>query len=481
MSGRVAPAVALAHVAPEFFDTLTDAERLVLPFMHDLWLRPEQRVRRDGDWRYHGFIAGRGWGKSYTIATEINRRVEEGTAKHVALMAPTEPRVEEVQIKFLLDTAPPWFRPEPYKGGLVWPNGVCAVVFTPEAPGRSRSENIELTWLCEIVDWQANTRKDAFENITTATRIGRAQVIWDTTSKGKNEVIRHLESLNASDPYVYPITRGTTFDNPLLSRKYLASVCRQYTGRRYEEEILGRTFNESAGAVFRQEWIDAHRVSAVLPPDAIDLRLVAVDPALSNREDADETGIVVGSRDREREDVYVEQDLSGRYAPEEWGDIVVRQCADNGAAGAIVERNHLGDHPVYVLRSRAANRGLTVHVLAKGKPFPRRVPGRIYVREVVAARDKISRAGGPAAETEAGRVHLVGELPELELELTTYEPGVSKSPNRYDSCVYLVTELRGLAEAPPPTNPIADVHDARKAHAQLRERLSRIGRRPVGL
>lgn len=476
MSNLICPVVALAQLYPEFFDTLTDEERLVLPYLDDLWLRPEQRLPAH-DWRYCGYIAGRGFGKSHAIASEINRRVREGEAKHVALMAPTGERVEQVQIQFLIHSSPPWFKPERYLGGLLWPNGVQAVAFTPEAPGRSRSENIELAWLCEIVDWQSTTRKEAFDNITTATRVGRAQVIWDTTSKGKNDVIQHLLDLHDADPVNYPIVRGSTFDNPLLSRKYLAAECRKYVGRRYEEEILGKVFSESAGALWQQAWLDEHRRHEMIARPS--LRIVGLDPALSTHSQSDETGIVVASRDAAVH-AYLEKDLTGKYPPEVWGDLVVRECADGGAAGVVIERNHLGDNGTFVLRSRAKERGMQVRVLRKEDTFPARTPGVIYVREVVAASSKSSRASGPAAETEAGRVHCVGVLPELEYEFTTYEPGDRKSPNRYDAATYALIELLGLAEEAKP-DPKGNVQQAALASDELRAALRRMAPRRVGL
>lgn len=477
MTSPIAPAQLLTQ---RMLAELSPAERAVLPFMTDLWLRPEQRIPQH-DWRYCGFIAGRGWGKSFCIACEINRRVMLGQARHVALMAPNEDRVEEVQVKFLIDTAPLWWKPERYNGGVRWPNGVQAIAFTPEAPGRPRSENIELSWLCELVDWQPSTRLEAFNNITTATRLGRSQVLWDTTSKGRNEIIRLMRQLNREDPKAYPIIRGSMFDNPMLSRKYLRAECRKYSGRQYEEEVLGLDFDEEAGALWQQSWIDSSRTQ--IAPTSPELVLVALDPALSAIQEADETGIMVGARDRARH-AHLLEDLSGKHTPEAWGDIAVQQCADHGAAGCVVERNHLGDNATFVLKSRASNRGITVRTLDRWtsegcKPFPRRTPGVIYVREVVAASSKTSRAGGPAAETESGRVHVRGTMPELEDQLTTYVPGSARSPNRYDAAVYLITELCELWQERSPVK--AESRAAANAHAELVRRMQRQGSRRIGI
>ncbi len=376
--GAITPAIALAHVAPEILDSLSDLERALLPYFWDLWLRPNQRISYDDNWRTYGFIGGRGFGKSAAIAPAINYRVEYGLARHVGLMAPTEKRCEEVQIAFLIDTAPPWFRPERYKDGLIWPNGVRAVTFTPEQPGRPRSENIELSWLCEIVDWQASTRVEAFNNMMTATRVGRAQVLWDTTSKGKNEVILGLLEAHARDPEANRLQRGTTFDNPLLGRKYLESTCALYPrgSRGYREEILGEVFAESAGALWEQAWLDAYRAQ-VTPP--LVHRVVAVDPAGTNTPESDETGIVSGGIDA-RGEVFVDADLSGRLDPNQWGDIAVAECIDGDAAGALVETNRNGDACFTILQSRARERRVSCREGSSRQADPS-PPARCAVRQ----------------------------------------------------------------------------------------------------
>ncbi len=478
MTNKISPIEALAYLAPDLFDTLTDAEDLLLPFMYELWRRPEQVISRL-DWRYLTYICGRGKGKTFAVGTEINRRVEAGEAKAIGLMAPTEPRVEQVQIGTLIATAPPWFKPERYLGGLIWPNGVVAEVHSAIEAERSRSSNFDLTWLCEIVDWQHTTRMQAFKTITTATRIGRAQVICDTTSKGRNDVIEHLLALHRADPATYPMIRGTTFDNPLLTKKYLKAECSKYVGQEFGEEILGLIYMQVAGASFEQAWLDRHR-HAGAPPRLV-RKIVSIDPALVSHEGADKKGIIGGGDDGHGH-VYILGDFSDRLTPAHWGDVAVRLCAEEDYAGAIVETNHMGEQAAYTIKSRAAiyrsaafPNGLVTRILPNdGKPFPRRTPGVIYIREKYARTDKVSRAGGPASETEAGHVHLCGTFPELEGQLTTYIAGQGRSPNQFDAYNYLVTELCDLAED---VKRMPRVEAAQAAHAQaeLQHALRKIG------
>lgn len=466
----IAPAFALAHVRPDIFEGLSDAEALVAAFDLEMWLRPDQQIPRT-PFQMFGFTGGRGMGKSLAISFEINRRVEAGEVRTIALMAPTLDRVKEVQVDFLVATSPPWFRAVEHEKGVRWPNGVEARPLTPEAPGRPRSGNYGLSWLCEIVDWQATTRWDAFQNISTATRTGKAQLIWDTTSKGKNEVIQYLVSEHKRDPIKNIIRKGTTFDNPLLTKDYLIRVVQQYVkgSRRYCEEILGQIFAESAGALWKQEWLDSRRVE--FAPRDLEIEIVSIDPSQSDKADADEAGCTVLGRDKYGA-IYVLEDLSGRQAPEAWATAAVDRC-EHGAAGVVYERNNAGDMPRDLIKVIAAKRGIRISVLADDKvPFPRHTKGVIHIRVVTSRQDKGARAEAPAALYGQGGVHHVGTHAALELEMTTWEPDGRKSPNRLDACAQGVAELAGIRSA--------SKKDARAAVAAAQQAQKMVGGLFVG-
>jgi phage terminase large subunit-like protein len=447
-----APAFELAHLAPDLVNDLPEGEALIYAFdALGLWLRPEQRVP-GGEWRSCGWVCGRGWGKTYGIAHWINDAVERGeigTHDGIALVAPNEDRVRDVQVRALVAASPPWFRAEPYHGGVRWPNGAEAQGFTPYEPGRTRGSNFDFAWLTELVDWQSTTRAEAFTAVTTATRAGpNPRFVWDTTSKGKNGLILARLAEHEADPVRHRLIRGTMFDNPFLPAKYLRDECRKYGvgTRRYDEEVLGQVFTESAGALWQQEWIDDNRRE--FPPRDPALRLVGCDPAISTRSDADETGIVSACRDRVGE-VHVLSDSTGRHSPERTVAILVDECLTRGAAGIVIERNRGGDWLVAAIRVEAEARGARVELLIGDRPFPSRTPGRIYIREVHTASSKETRAAGPAALYRLGKVHHVGTLDALETEMTTWEPGEGASPNRLDALSYVVAELAGINTAAP--------------------------------
>ncbi len=205
---------------------------------------------------------------------------------------------------------------------------------------------------------------------------------------------------------------------------------------------------------------------------------MSIDPALVSNEQADETGIAIGSDD-DAGHAYLERDRSGRYTPEEWGDIAVEECLA-GAAGVVIETNHYGDGAAYTIKSRAElvrterfPNGLQMRKLPKAdrdKPVPQHTPGVIYVREVFSRSDKTARSSGPASESEAQHVHHVGKrerFAELERQLTTYIQGVGRSPNRLDAYTQLITELRNLA-VETKRAPRLDAEGLERAQAVLR-------------
>ena len=448
MTATVCLAQAIAHAAPHVLRGLSPLERYVLANRLSWWLRPEQRIPFT-DWRSCYLQAGRGWGKTHAVCVYINECVRTGRVSNdpergIALMAPNEDRVEEVQIANLIATAPAWFKPERYAGGLVWPNGARAYAFTPEAPGRPRGGNFELAWFTEVVDFQESTRWLAFTNTTSATRRGIAQYLLDTTAMGTNEIIAYMHAEHARAPSRNIQVLGETFDNPILTRDYIESECAKYTGRRLLEEIFGRSFAGNAGAKFSQEKIDANRVP-VAP--SFDRALVAVDPAQSDSAESDETGIVAGGQHGAH--YYLAEDASGRYTPGAWGAKTIEVALRWNAVGVFVERNKLGDGATFPIEVAARAAGLTVRMLDKGDPFPPFAPpGVLYVKCVQTGETKLGRADGPAALTTQGRVHHVGTFASLEKELRTFD-GSGKSPNRYDAAVYVISELAELGREMP--------------------------------
>jgi phage terminase large subunit-like protein len=113
------------------------------------------------------------------------------------------------------------------------------------------------------------------------------------------------------------VSRGSPYENRSnLAPAFFAEIVRRYEGTRLgRQELNAEVLNDVPGALWSRDWIDNQRVAAA--PTELMRIVVAIDPAVTSGEDADETGIVVACVSSDQE-VYVLADLSGRYPPHEW-------------------------------------------------------------------------------------------------------------------------------------------------------------------
>jgi hypothetical protein len=164
--------------------------------------------------------------------------------------------------------------------------------------------------------------------------------------------------------------------------------------------------------------------------------VVAVDPATTSGDDADETGIIVVAEGPHMElpdtggavcrltnckkHGYVLADSSGRYTPDGWARIVVQEFQRWKADRIIAEGNQGGEMVESVIRT----------VLPSAP-----------IKRVHARQGKRTRAEPVAALYEQGRVHHCGAFPVLEDQLTTWTLDSGESPDRLDALVWGLVEL----------------------------------------
>jgi phage terminase large subunit-like protein len=175
---------------------------------------------------------------------------------------------------------------------------------------------------------------------------------------------------------------------------------------------------ESDQALWSRTVIDGTRVKA-LPKDLWFKRLVvAVDPATTNKSSSNMTGIVVvglGNDDH----IYVINDSSGIYSPDEWAHKCVRLFTAYQCDRVVAEVNQGGDMVKHTLRTVAPN---------------------LPIEMVRASRSKQARAEPVSALWEQGKAHIVGSMPMLEDQLCQWEPlSGAESPDRLDALVWGVT------------------------------------------
>jgi phage terminase large subunit-like protein len=220
------------------------------------------------------------------------------------------------------------------------------------------------------------------------------------------------------------ITRGSTFDNRSnLAAAFLETLDRKYAGTRLGgQEIDAEILEDVQGALWSRPTIDALRVKvADLPP----LRriVIAIDPAVTSGEDADETGIIAVGLGEDGHG-YVLDDVSGRMSPTEWARQAVSLYHARRADRIVAERNNGGDLVENTIRQ---------------------IDPSVSFRSVWASRGKYVRAEPLSALYEQGRAHHAGSFVQLEDQLCSWVPDMDRaamgSPDRGDALVWALTEL----------------------------------------
>ena len=219
------------------------------------------------------------------------------------------------------------------------------------------------------------------------------------------------------------VTRGSTYENRAnLAPGFFDQVIRKYEGTRLgRQELNAELLDDTPGALWSHSIIDAARVSAAPPLQRI---VVAIDPAVTSGEDADETGIVVVGKDANGHG-YVLQDLSGKYSPTEWARVAVTAYRTHRADRIVAERNNGGDMVQATIRM---------------------VDPNVALSTVWASRGKVTRAEPVSALYEQGRMHHTGSFPQLEDQMTNFASDFDReaagySPDRLDALVWAATEL----------------------------------------
>ncbi len=362
----------------------------------------------------------RATGGTRTGAEFVRASVMARQARHIALVAPTALDARSVMVEGesgLLSIGPADERPdyEPSLHRLTWQNGAVATLFSADEPDRLRGPQHDLAWCDELAAWRYPA---AWDMLMFGLRLGADPRAVVTTTPRPIKLLREL----LADPKVVT-TRGRTIENAKnLAPAFLDQIVRRYQGTRLgRQELDAEILDDMPGALWTHGIIDAARVTAV--PELARI-VVAIDPAVSSHEDADETGILVAGRDAQGHG-YVLADASGRYAPAEWARAAITAYRAHRADRIVAEINNGGEMVEATLR-----------MVDSGVPFA----------AVHASRGKVARAEPVAALYEQGRIHHIGAFAALEDQMCAFASDFDRkaagySPDRVDALVWAVTEL----------------------------------------
>jgi phage terminase large subunit-like protein len=426
---------------------LTQEQCTSLLYDWRFWARDEQ-VAPLGEWRVWLYLGGRGAGKTRSGAEWVREQVAAGR-KRIALVAPTAADTRDVIVEGesgILAISPPDNRPhfEPSKRRLTWRNGAMATLYSADEPERLRGPQHDAAWCDEIAAWRY---PETWDMLMFGLRLGNdPRVVVTTTPRpvdllsGNGQNGRRLGLLRDSTCIV---TRGSSYRNRAnLAPAFFSQVVRRYEGTRLgRQELEAELLEDVPGALWSREMIEVCRITPKLhmradeagifpakqqPEIELTRIVVAIDPAVTSGEDADETGIVVAGKDAQGRG-YVLDDVSGRYTPAEWAQKAIGAYRFHRADRIVAEVNQGGELVEATLR-----------MVDENVPYEAvRAP---------ATRSKVTRAEPVAALYEQGRVHHVGAFPVLEDQMCAFTSDFDRkaagySPDRVDALVWAVSEL----------------------------------------
>jgi phage terminase large subunit-like protein len=320
---------------------------------------------------------------------------------------------------------------------ILLPNGSKIRGFSAEKPDSIRGQNLSYVWFDEL----ASIRYFEFyhEGLMPALRKGDRPRLMITTTPKRIRLIRkliedsryELEGKDGGSGTGVHLTQATSAENIHFSRVQRERLEREYAGNpvMLQQELQGLLLADAAGSLFPIEQFNETRVyqdKDKLPQWR--RVVVAIDPATTNKDTSDETGIVVAAEGDDG-DFYILEDCSGRFAPDQQMRVVAEAYYRNAADCCVGEVNMTGDY----MRALLAT-----------------VDPNIPLRTVHGMKGKVSRAQGPSSLFMQGRIHMVGDnFRLLEDQLSAMAEGDDRNrmkDDRADSFVWALIHLAGTGQ-----------------------------------
>jgi phage terminase large subunit-like protein len=378
------------------------------------------------DWFLWLLMSGRGAGKTRS-ASEWVRYISRHTPQ-IAIIGRRGPDVRDTMVEGIsgleaaLKRAGESYVWYPSKKQLQLANGCLVQGYSAEEPDSLRGANNGAAWLDEPA--HMDLIDDVWHMLTLGLRVpgvpGGAKVLATTTPLPKKWL---KEQIKKDSTRMVRVSTRANLDN--LDDAFKENVLGALEGTRLgRQEIEGEILEDVPGALWQADII-AHPEETLSDKEAkarMDRIVVAIDPAGTANKRSDETGMIVLGR--MGNDLWVLEDLSGKYSPGEWANLADQAYRKWHADAIVAEKNFGGEMVEHTL----LNSGTDARILI-----------------TTAARSKALRAEPVVAIYERQRVWHNGYFPELEEEMLTWVPGEGASPNRVDALVHGAVEVMKLA------------------------------------
>ncbi len=370
--------------------------------------------------RYIYLHGGRGSGKSYAVADYISRLTyEEGHkilfTRYTATSA-SKSIIPEFVEKLKLNSAETDFKVTNDK--VVNIHTGSEIIFTGiKTSSGNQTANLKslqgiTTWVYE--EFEEHPDEDSFDTIDLSIREDSIQnrVILISNALHKDSwQYRRFFTQGQDTTHIYT-TYEDNKDN--LNEQFLtmAEWTKANNLAKYNKNFLGQHYESNESSLWSWDLI------RYAEQDRLDRIVIAIDPAVTANASSDETGIVVVGRYNDK--AYVLEDKSGIYTPSAWGNVAVALFHKYKADRIVGEVNNGGDMIEAILRN---------------------IDKTVSYKAVRASRGKVTRAEPIVSLYEQKLVFHAKKLPELELQMTTWNPTSQTSPDRIDALVWGLSEL----------------------------------------
>lgn len=439
------------HGRQAVLDMLDADQRLALQFMWRIMARPAQLSPR-GRWRWWLNRAGRGFGKTRSGSEWIREKARRMPGARGFIAGQTPEEVRDIQVEGpagILACCPANEKPEwePTKGELRFPNGCVIEVLSGANPEGPRGRQYSFGWIDELAKMPRH--RAFFDNVNMGLRLeyhggeeqDREPQCLITTTPRPIALLREI----AKKPNCV-VTTGSTYENRAnLAPSFFEEMTTAYEGTRLgRQELHGEQLDDTPGALWQRAMFDRAGFRRRVGQDLREFEAIAVaiDPAVSNTESSDESGIIVaGMRFGEgsRKHFHVLRDASMYGTARERARTAILAYLEFEADCFVLETNNGGDWIPAVIEAEWAD-------MQRDEMLRHRLAGRPKIVVVTATRGKHVRAEPIATLYEQhGVVTHEPELEVLEDQLVSWSPLLAeKSPDRLDALVWCLTYLSTL-------------------------------------
>lgn len=396
--------------------------------------RPEQQnpIINSEKWLWL-LLAGRGFGKTRTGSESIMELVNSGQYKNIAIIGKTVTEARDVMVEGISGILSSTLAQRMFKNQeenindftiikfkfyrsrniVIWENGARAYLFGADHFEKIRGYQFDLVWMDEFAKYRYPDQ--VWQQVVFSLRIGDNPKCIITSTPKPLRILKLLSEASFTH-----LTRGSTFQNEKnLNERFL-----KFIKDTYGDTFIGRQEIEGELIMFKENtvWKRSDIVYKEIDRGKLERIVIGIDPAVSSNQNSDETGIIVAGLGYDGK-LYVIDDLSGKYTPQEWARIACNAQRKYDASCIVAETNNGGD--------------LVNEMIKTIDPYA-------PYKSVHAIRDKVARAEPIALLYNTNRIFHIREFVELEDQMCdlSYTEKNIKSPDRVDALVWTINELK---------------------------------------